>query len=48
MRITRDLGEKVELWTYNQHNEAERIAAEIKNKIKSQIYGIFKIIKKKI
>jgi len=33
MRITRDLGEKVEPWTYNKHNEAQRIAAEIKNKI---------------
>ena len=32
--ITRDLGEKVESWTYNKHNEAERIAIEIKNKIK--------------
>ena len=35
MGITRDLGEKVELWTYNKHNEAQRIAAEIKNKIKN-------------
>ena len=33
MGITRDLGEKVETWTYNKHNEAQRIAAEIKNKI---------------
>ena len=33
MGITRDLGEKVEPWTYNKHNEAQRIAAEIKNKI---------------
>jgi len=33
MGITKDLGEKVETWTYNKHNEAERIAAEIKNKI---------------
>ena len=32
--ITRDLGEKVETWTYNKHNEAQRIALEIKNKIK--------------
>ena len=35
MGITRDLGEKVETWTYNKHNEAERIANSIKNKIKS-------------
>ena len=35
MGITRDLGEKVEPWTYNKHNEAQRIAAEIKKKIKS-------------
>lgn len=35
MGITRDLGEKVETWTYNKHNEAQRIAFEIKNKIKS-------------
>ena len=34
MGITRDLGEKVETWTYNKHNEAQRIAAEIKSKIK--------------
>ena len=34
MGITRDLGEKVEAWTYNKHNEAQRIALEIKNKIK--------------
>ena len=33
MGITRNLGEKVETWTYNKHNEAQRIAAEIKNKI---------------
>jgi len=33
--ITRDLGEKVETWTYNKHNEAQRIALEIKNKIKN-------------
>ena len=33
--ITRDLGEKVENWTYNKHNEAQRIALEIKNKIKN-------------
>jgi len=35
MRITRDLGEKVEPWTYNKHNEAERIGNLIKNKIKN-------------
>ena len=33
MRIIRDLGEKVETWTYNKHNEAQRIALELKNKI---------------
>ena len=33
MGITRDLGEKVENWTYNKHNEAQRIALELKNKI---------------
>ena len=35
MGITRDLGEKVETWTYNKHNEAQRIADEIQNKIKN-------------
>ena len=35
MGITRDLGEKVETWTYNKHNEAERIANSIKNKIRN-------------
>ena len=35
MGIVRDLGEKVETWTYNKHNEAQRIALEIKNKIKN-------------
>ena len=35
MGITRDLGKKVETWTYNKHNEAQRIALEIKNKIKN-------------
>jgi len=35
MGITKDLGEKVEKWTYNKHNEAQRIAAEIQNKIKN-------------
>jgi len=33
MGITRDLGEKIETWTYNKHNEAERIGNLIKNKI---------------
>ena len=32
MGITRDLGEKVETWTYNKHNEAKRIAIEVKKK----------------
>jgi hypothetical protein len=35
MGIVRDLGEKVESWTYNKHNEAERIGNLIKNKIKN-------------
>ena len=35
MGITRDLGEKVETWTYNKHNEAERIGNLIRDKIKS-------------
>jgi len=35
MGITRDLGEKVETWKYNKYNEAQRIAIEIKNKIKN-------------
>ena len=35
MGITRDLGEKVETWTYNKHNEAQRIALELKNKIEN-------------
>ena len=33
--ITRDLGEKIEIWTYNKHNEAERISTIIKDKIKN-------------
>ena len=33
--ITRDLGEKIEPWTYNKHNEAERIGKLIRDKIKS-------------
>ena len=35
MGITRDLGQKVENWTYNKHNEAQRIALELKNKIEN-------------
>ena len=35
MGIIRDLGEKIETWTYNKHNEAERLASVIKNKIKN-------------
>ena len=35
MGITKDLGEKVENWTYNKHNEAKRIALELKNKIEN-------------
>ena len=35
MGITRNLGEKVETWSYNKHNEAQRIAIEIKNKIRN-------------
>jgi len=35
MGIIRDLGEKIETWTYNKHNEAQRIAIEIKSKIKN-------------
>jgi len=35
MGITRNLGEKIETWTYNKHNEAERIASAIKSKIKN-------------
>jgi len=31
--ITRNLGEKIENWTYKKHNEALRIANELKNKI---------------
>ena len=34
MGITKDLGEKIETWSYNKHNEAQRIALELKNKIK--------------
>ena len=35
MGIARDLGEKVETWTYNKHKEAQIIAIKIKNKIKN-------------
>ncbi len=35
MGITRNLGEKVETWTYKKHNEAQRIALELKDKIKN-------------
>jgi mitochondrial fission protein ELM1 len=35
MGITRDLGEKVENWTYNKFNEAERMAAIINSKLKN-------------
>jgi len=35
MGITRDLGKKIENWTYNKHNEAQRIALELENKIKN-------------
>ena len=32
--ITRELGKKVESWTYNKHNEAERIGNLIRSRIK--------------
>jgi len=35
MGITRDLGEKVDIWTYNKINEAERIANKIIDRIKN-------------
>ena len=35
MGITRNLGEKVESWTYNKLNEAERIATTINSKVKN-------------
>ena len=35
MGIIRDLGEKVQSWTYNKLSEAERIAAIINNKLKN-------------
>ena len=33
MGIVRDLGDKIEIWSYNKHNEAQRIARELKSKI---------------
>tara|TARA_B100001245_G_scaffold120708_1_gene88716 strand:+ start:264 stop:1211 length:948 start_codon:yes stop_codon:yes gene_type:complete len=35
MGISRDLGERIEFWTYHKHNEAERIATKLKRKIES-------------
>jgi len=35
MGVIRDLGEKVESWTYNKFNEPKRIAVEISNKLKN-------------
>ena len=35
MGITKDLGEKVEVWKYKKHNEAERIATMLKSKLKN-------------
>ena len=35
MGITRDLGEKVDTWSYNKINEADRIAIKIIGKIKN-------------
>ena len=35
MGITRDLGDKLDSWTYNKINEAERIANKINNKIRN-------------
>ena len=34
-KITRELGEKVEYWTYNKIREADRIANIIKNMVKN-------------
>ena len=34
MGITRDLGEKVEIWNYKKFNEAERISSLINDKVK--------------
>ena len=33
MGIIRDLEDKIEIWSYNKHNEAQRIALELKSKI---------------
>ena len=38
LNVIRDLEDKIELWSYNQLNEVNRIAAEIKKRIKE--YGI--------
>ena len=35
MGITRDLGEKIEIWSYDKYNEAQRIALELKKKIEN-------------
>tara|TARA_B110000008_G_scaffold105680_1_gene108552 strand:- start:376 stop:1323 length:948 start_codon:yes stop_codon:yes gene_type:complete len=35
MGITRDLGEKVEIWSYDKYNEAQRIAIKLKSKIEN-------------
>ena len=35
MGIIRDLGEKIETWSYNKHNEAQRIAIKLKKKIEN-------------
>ena len=35
MGITKDLGDKIETWSYNKHNEAQRIALELKKKIEN-------------
>ena len=35
MGITRDLGEKIETWSYDKYNEAQRIALELKKKIEN-------------
>ena len=37
MGITRNLGDKVESWTYDSFNEAERVAALLNQKIILQI-----------
>ena len=35
MKITKDLGESIDSWTYNKFNEAERVATMINSKLKS-------------